>query len=171
MDIDISGLFRKSFIDSLPTLFYLLIPIIIISGLVIAIKIGYYFYRQHIYNKAGLDKIDKMPGYVFEEYLTNLFARLGYRVNHIGKFGDFGGDLIIEKDGMKTLVQAKRSSDRIREKAIQEAVTAKEYYHCDKAMVVTNNYFYKHAWTLGKGTNIDLWARNKLAEVISQNIN
>lgn len=108
-----------------------------------------------------------MTGEDFELFLVNLFQRLGYKVQHIGKLGDYGGDLIIEKNGIKTLVQAKRSKYKLREKAVQEAIAAKENYHCDKAMVVTNNYLWKHAWRLARNTGVELWTRDVLINKIN----
>jgi restriction system protein len=126
------------------------------------------FYQQYRYRKSDIYAVDKMSGCDFEQFLVSLFQRLGYKTEHIGKLGDYGGDLIIEKDGIKTLVQSKRLSSNVRESAVQQAIAAKENYHCDKAMVVTNQFFWKHAWVLAKNTNVILWTRNDLIMKIAE---
>ncbi len=115
-------------------------------------------------------EIDKMSGSDFEKYLELLFQKLGYTVYRSGSSqkytGDYGADLIIERDGTKTAVQAKRWNYMVKEKAVQEVVTAKAVYGCSNAMVVTNNYFSKHAINLASANNVILWNRNQLIEKI-----
>lgn len=169
MDNNVGLLVFKSMfsglIQALPSLWPILI-MILLMGLVTMIS---YLIRQHRYRKAGMNEIDKMSGEEFEQYLVSLFSKLGYQAEHIGKLGDYGGDLILTKDGVRTLVQAKRQNSRVKEGAVQQAIAAKDYYRCDRAMVVTNNYFYWHAWNLGKKTETILWTRKELIEAILKN--
>jgi restriction endonuclease Mrr len=64
--------------------------------------------EQQLLRTSGIAEIDGMDGVTFERYLEALFRRLGYNVQRIGMTGDFGADLIVNKDGMGTIVQAKR---------------------------------------------------------------
>lgn len=158
MEIKIWELVVKNLITALTPDLIKYWPIIILF-----IFLGvYWFYQQYHYLKSDIYDVDRMSGEDFEQFLVNLFQRLGYKTEHIGKLGDYGGDLIIEKDGVKTLVQAKRLNSNVKESAVQQAIAAKENYHCDKAMVVTNRFFWKHAWKLAQNTNVDLWTRNVL---------
>lgn len=159
MEPKIGEMILKSFITtflSLPTSYWRIVIIFILLYLAILI------YQQYRYRHSDIFAVDNMDGEEFEKFLVSLFQSLGYKTEHIGKLGDFGGDLIIEKDWIKTLVQAKRSKYKIKESAVQQAIAAKENYHCDKAMVVTNNYLWKHAWLLAKNTDVALWTRNDL---------
>ena len=52
--------------------------------------------------------------------------------------------------------------------AIQEAFAGKNYYNCDKVMVITNNYFTSSAIELAKINNVVLWDRNILKEKINE---
>lgn len=124
--------------------------------------------KAYRYKKANFSQIDRMTGKEFENYLVFLFRKLGYEVRHTGRFGDYGGDLVVKKDGVKTLVQAKRSKYPVRQKAVQEAVAAKGVYGCTKAMVVTNNLFTGHAQNLAKANGVELWGRERLAKSINQ---
>src|SRR5688572_23484112 len=57
---------------------------------------------------ADEDDIDSMTGPQFERRLVVLFRDLGYSATHTGRLGDFGADLVVERDGTRTVVQAKR---------------------------------------------------------------
>jgi restriction system protein len=166
MDINITELLLSSFVSGFISVIPSLWPIGLLVLFTFLIKLIPAVTRQQKYNKAGLSEIDEMTGEAFEKYLVALFTKLGYQAEHIGKLGDYGGDLILTKDGLRTLVQAKRQKSKVKESAVQQALAAKAYYHCDRAMVVTNNYYYWHAWNLGKKTNTVLWTRKDLAEAI-----
>jgi restriction system protein len=107
-----------------------------------------------------------MSGKTFEKYLEVLFEKLGYRVERTRYVGDYGADLVTSKDGIKTVIQAKRYKSKAGVKAIQEAVAAKGYYDCSKAMVVTNNFFTQQAIELARRNQVELWDRNKLVAAL-----
>jgi len=157
-----------SIINELPKTLLSMWPILLLVLGVNVMKFVKFSINQSRYRKAGLSEVDQMTGEDFELFLVDLFRKLGYRVEHTGRLGDFGSDLIIEKDGVKTVVQAKRQNSKVKESAVQSAIAAKEYYHCDKAMVVTNNYYWKHAWVVGKETKTTLWTRQDLTRAILQ---
>lgn len=119
-------------------------------------------YRRLV--RSGIIDIDKMGGRTFEQYLEVLFERQGYKVERTRFTGDFGGDLVIRKDGVKTVVQAKRWTKRVGVKAVQEAVAAKGYYDCDAAMVVTNSDYTAQARELARKNKVTLWDRAKLSD-------
>lgn len=103
-----------------------------------------------------------MGGTAFEIYLMTLFRRLGYRAEHTGRRGDFGADLIVTKDGRRTVVQAKRLSKRVGLDAVREVSAAKSYYGCDSALVVSNQAFTPQARELAAATGVQLWGREEL---------
>tara|TARA_Y100000310_G_C20663401_1_gene806070 strand:- start:501 stop:2375 length:1875 start_codon:yes stop_codon:yes gene_type:complete len=109
---------------------------------------------------------DKLNGHQFEEYLKELFTVLGYQVVRTKGSGDQGADLIIKKDGTKTVVQAKKYSGSVTNKAIQEVVASKKHYSADGGMVVTTGKFTKSAIDLAKSNKVDLWDKNKLKQVV-----
>lgn len=115
---------------------------------------------------SGIREVDRMTGYQFEQFLAVMFKDLGYKVRLTKKTGDFGADLIVYKNGVKTVVQAKRYSKKVGIKAIQEISAAKQHYKADKAMVVTNSYFTKSAVQIAKSNNVELIYRDKLIKMI-----
>ncbi len=147
---------------SLVNFWYLWILIVAI----IIIKISFSLYKVHKLKKARLPQIDKMSGDEFESFLEQLFKRKGYRVEKVAHVADYGADLIIDKDNIKTAVQAKCWKNPVTVKAIQEIKTSLAHYNATKAMVVTNSCFTSNARTLAKENNVELIDRQKLASLI-----
>lgn len=119
------------------------------------------------YEHSPISKIDKMSGEEFEIYLQAQFLSLGYHVEHIGQSGDYGADLILKKDNVTTIVQAKRYNNPVGIKAVQEVISAKEFYHGDEMMVVTNSTFTPAAKTLAAECGVKLWDRSVCAKVFN----
>ena len=115
---------------------------------------------------SGIADIDAMDGKAFEQYLEVLFGKLGYRVERTRYVGDYGADLITQKDGVKTVIQAKRYGKAVGIKAVQEAVAAKGMYDCTEAMVVTNSTFTRAAMELARANRVVLWDRDRLVETL-----
>jgi restriction system protein len=136
----------------------------------IAVKLGYELYQYSKLKKSGIFEIDKMSGEEFEERLKILFTNLGYKAERTsgGKVKpDYGVDLIIQKDGIRTAVQAKcYKKESVGESAIQAVFAGKQWYYCTESMVVTNSKFTKMAWKLAKADNVKLWSRNYLVKVL-----
>jgi restriction system protein len=118
--------------------------------------------RQRRLSRSGIDEIDRMDGRAFEEYLATLFRRLGYPARVTPYRGDYGADLIVERDGSRIAVQAKCWGRRVGIKAVQEAQAAKALYGCSEAMVVTNRAFTDQARRLAEANGVELWDRDVL---------
>lgn len=117
---------------------------------------------------SGIDIVDRMSGEEFEKFLKAHFTNLGYKVELTPVTCDYGCDLILIKDGIKSVVQAKRYTDTVGIKAIQEIIGAMQYYRAQSAMVVTNSFFTTNARELADRSNVILWDRNILVEVMSR---
>ena len=115
-----------------------------------------------------LDDLDLLDGIQFEEFLAKLYKKMGYTAEVTKSSGDQGGDLIISKGSKKTVVQAKRYSDKVANSAVQEAVTAIRHYDCDNAMVVTTNYFTKSAIELASSNDVTLTDRDDLEGLLEE---
>lgn len=135
-------------------------------GIIALAKLSYRIYEKQKLAKSGIYEIDQMTGKTFEKYLEVLFERLGYKVERTGYIGDYGADLVTTKDGVKTIIQAKRFKGKVGIKAVQEAVAAKGYYGCTKAMVVTNSFYTKQAIELAKVNDVALWNRKNLVNAL-----
>ena len=109
-----------------------------------------------------------LSGLEFETFLKQLFEILGYTVIKTKSSGDQGADLILKFNSIKTVVQAKRYSGNVSNKAVQEVAAARKHYKCDNAMVVTTGKFTKSAIQLAISNEVELWDSEKLSRKISQ---
>lgn len=110
--------------------------------------------------------IDNMSGLEFEHFLKRLFERCGYGVETTPITGDYGGDLVLSKKGIKTLVQAKHHTRAISIDAVQQIVAAKRIYDCQKCLVISNSTYTKRAIKLAIANNVSLWDINILESII-----
>lgn len=103
----------------------------------------------------------------FESSLCALFSRKGYRTRLSPNGNDFGADLVLEKDSVRTVVQAKHWRTRdVGVKAVQEVSAAKAYYRASEAIVVTTSRFTQQARDLARVNMVELWDRDRLAAEI-----
>lgn len=69
--------------------------------------------QKELLLKADIIQIDKMNGKTFEEYVCVLYNKLGYETKQTRLSGDYGADIIAVKDNIKTIIQTKRSINKI----------------------------------------------------------
>lgn len=96
--------------DAIATLLHSLAklwPLWVLVALVAAVKLALWLHQELRLRRAGIAEVDRMNGPTFERFLVSLFRRLDYRVEHTGRRGDFGADLVVAKGGRRTVVQAK----------------------------------------------------------------
>lgn len=114
--------------------------------------------------RITIDDIDLMTGTEFEQFIADHFRRMGYSASVTKQSGDQGVDIIAEKNGIRIGIQAKCYGGAVGNAAVQEVVAGKNYYHVDKVMVITNNYFTPAAIQLAQANNVVLWDRAILKE-------
>lgn len=115
-----------------------------------------------------LETVDQFNGYEFEDFLKQLFSKMGYRVEQTKLSGDQGADLVVIRFNEKTVIQAKRFSGKVGNFAVQEIMAAISLYQAQKGMVVTNNYFTPAAVELANANNIELVDRTALEHLINK---
>lgn len=117
-----------------------------------------------------LIKVDNLEGLQFERYVSELLKKTGFKNVIVTKgSGDFGADIIAQKDGNKYAFQCKRFASPIGPKPIGEVLRGMNKYQCNKGIVITNNYFTNQAIQEAKVSNIELWDRDKLSSLIGNN--
>ena len=115
--------------------------------------------------------VDLMTGFEFEYFLGKLFSNMGYKVKQTKLSGDQGADLVIERNGVKTVIQAKRYTGKVSNKAIQEVVASIKHYKASSGMIVTNSYFTSSAVKLANSNEVRLVDRDKLKDLINTYLN
>ncbi|WP_144611802.1 restriction endonuclease [Bacillus cereus] len=122
-----------------------------------------------------IEDVDEMDGYQFEEFVAQLFQEMGYKTEVTSSSGDYGIDVIAKRKGLTIGIQAKRYSDKVSNKAVQEVIAGIAFYNLDQGLVITNNYYTKPAQNQAKGTSVLLWDRDmllqKLREVYGNKLN
>jgi restriction system protein len=107
--------------------------------------------------------MDEMEGHDFEYYCADLLSANGFLEVEVTKgSGDFGADILAEKDGITYAVQCKCYDKPIGVKAVQEAYAGRDFYDRMVGVVMTNQYFTEPAVTMAKKLNIMLWDRGYL---------
>ena len=107
-----------------------------------------------------------MAGIEFEVFVAELFKKMGYKASVTKASGDQGIDVVAEKNGVRYGIQAKCYSSNVSNSAVQEVVAGISFYKCDRAIVVTNNYFTSSAIDLAKANSVVLWNREMLKQKI-----
>lgn len=106
--------------------------------------------------------VDAMDGFEFEDFLVKIFQTIGYDVKETKRTQDQGADLFVTRFGKRMVIQAKNYSGSVGNSAVQQVISAKTFYSCDDAMVVTNSYFTKSAKELAESAMVRLIDRNEL---------
>lgn len=110
--------------------------------------------------------MDEMEGHEFEYYCADILTEMGFVDVEVTKgSGDFGVDILAEKDGVSYAFQCKCYDKPIGVKAIQEVYAGKDYYDRMVSVVMTNQYFTQPAVDMAKKLNVMLWDRDYITKV------
>lgn len=112
-------------------------------------------------NKTGDD---------FEHLVVRLYDAMGYAAQRIGGHGDQGGDVIANKEGESTLIQAKCYEGSVGNAAVQQAVAARQHYGCHKAVVITTSFFTTEALALAKSNSVELVDQKILQQRLAEHL-
>lgn len=145
--------------------------ILILLGIVISMilikAIPHYIKIQRV-KRSDIRTIDQMTGDQFEEFLVLFFRILGYSAKKTKRSRDQGADVILEVNGERVVVQAKRERNKISNSAVQQVVASKAIYNATEAWVVTNSYYTEPAKELARANNVILWDRDRLTAELSR---
>lgn len=141
---------------------WLLLGFVVIFGLVIA---GICFWIvKHRYREW-----DDMEGREFEFFCAELLEKNGFQEVKVTRgSGDFGLDILAEKDGVTYGIQCKNYTSPVGIKAVQEVYAGRDFYDRMVGVVMTNQYFTDPAMTAAKKLKIVLWDRDYVEELIRE---
>jgi restriction system protein len=118
-----------------------------------------------------MKEIDKMTGIEFEQFIGDLYKAMGYKTEVTQASNDYGADVIVIKDQIKTVIQVKNYKNPVGLGAVQEVNTAKGHYKADEAMIITSSPTYTaQARREAKLLRIKLVARDELEKLIDKNL-
>lgn len=123
--------------------------------------------KSNFISIANIEYIDSLDGIEFEKFIMKLLKYLDFDECYTtSETGDYGIDVIGIKNNVKYAIQCKNYINPVGNKAIQEAYSGKDYYDCNVAIVVTNNYFTSNAINQAQKNKVVLWNRDDLLEII-----
>jgi len=102
-------------------------------------------------------------GREFEGICRDILTTLNWQVLTTAISGDFGGDLIASKDGLRWCIQCKDTVTPAGVQAIQQASAAMTYYVCDHAAVVSRSGYTEQAFLLAARIGVQLFNEYSLA--------
>ena len=142
------------------------IPILLVSGILLLFFAGFTIL---FLKRKKVAVIDSMEGREFEFFCADLLRKKGCEEVEVTKgSGDYGIDILAEKEGISFAIQCKRYQDPVGVKAIQEAYAGRDYYDKMVGAVLTNQYFTASAVEAAKKLKILLWDRGYLESMMEE---
>ena len=157
---------------AIPSVFFLdtstfvpILTIIVIISIMGSSTLVWYSYltERRKVRAFTLSHIDTLKGEEFERYLGEVLKTQGYTVAYTKQSGDFGTDIVAMQGNDRYSIQVKRYNHSVNRSAISDAVAGMAYYHCNKCMVITTNYFTKQAIEFAQANNCELIDRDTLS--------
>ena len=119
-------------------------------------------------NTPDISITDGMDGHDFEYFCADLLKMNGFtNVSVTPGSGDQGVDVLATKEGIKYAIQCKCYLTPLGNKPVQEVNAGKTFYGCHVGVVMTNSTFTPGAFDLAKATNILLWDRVTVKQMMA----
>lgn len=115
---------------------------------------------------VALSEVDSLDGIEFEEFLVEVLEELGYETEATRATGDYGCDIIAEKDTVRWAIQAKRYSGSVGVDAVQQILMGRSYYDADKAWIITNSSLTEQARQAANKLRVRVTERDELARMV-----
>ncbi len=135
----------------------------------ICVIIGIISWIVWIINRRKPGPLDEMEGREFEHFCAKLLQRRGFLEVEVTKgSGDYGIDILAEKDGISYGIQCKHYASPVGVKAVQEAYAGRDYHDCMVGVVMANQYFTAPAVEAAKKLKIVLWDRGYIEQMMEE---
>lgn len=145
-------------------IYYSIISFAVITAVVVLVGKTIVITNQKRLRHSPIGKIDAMTGEMFEEYILTYLTEQGYKGYLTRTTADYGADIVIEKNGTRTVVQVKRWRGKVGINAVQQVIGSIKHYSAYKGMVVTNSCFTENANRLANSNGVILWDRTYLTQ-------
>ena len=127
---------------------YQIIIIIVVCALAMLVSAALYLLQRA--RRRMPEDFDLMEGHEFEDVEVTRGS------------GDYGIDILAEKDGVTYAIQCKCYNAPVGVKAVQEAYAGRDYYDRMVGAVLTNQHFTQPAVEAAEKLKILLWDRERL---------
>ena len=147
--------------------YFPMITIVILVAMLALCGIGIWFLVRARRKKPS--ELDLMEGHDFEYFCAELLRRRGFQEVEVTKgSGDYGIDILAEKEGVTYAIQCKCYAAPVGVKAVQEAYAGRDYYDRMVGVVLTNQYFTTPAVEAARKLKILLWDRGYLESMMEE---
>ena len=95
----------------------------------------------------------------YEKYVANYFHNKGYKVKQTPYSNDYGVDVFAEKNKDKIAIQAKmfsNSNRKINRQMVMEFYGAKDFFNCNKGIIVTDGEIIQNAKDVADKLGIEI---------------
>lgn len=115
------------------------------------------------------ERFQDFPPSDFEDFICQLYRDSGHTVEQTKYSGDFGADLILDRETDCTVVQIKRYAEKnkVGVQDVNQVIGSKEYYKAERCIVVTTSSFTPQAAKLCLKADVTMLAWEGLLELIS----
>lgn len=121
----------------------------------------------HTHGRSRGEAMDEMEGHDFEFFCADLLREAGFENVEVTRgSGDFGADILCEKDGVTYAVQCKCYESIVGVHAVQEVYAGKDFYGRMVAAVMTNRFFTEPARTCANRLKVLLWDRDYIEKLM-----
>lgn len=146
---------------------YEILIIIVVSAA--AMAVSGVLYLRHRARRRRPEEYDLMEGHDFEYYCAELLRKRGFQEVEVTRgSGDYGVDILAEKEGVTYAIQCKCYTAPVGVKAVQEAYAGRDYYDRMVGAVLTNQYFTRPAVEAAEKLKILLWDRGYLESMAEE---
>ena len=147
--------------------YFFSVTAIIIVAVLLLCGIGIWFLVRAKRKKPS--EIDLMEGHDFEYFCAELLRKRGFQEVEVTKgSGDYGVDILAEKEGVTYAIQCKCYGTPVGVKAVQEAYAGRDFYDRMVGAVLTNQYFTTPAVEAARKLKILLWDRGYLESMMEE---
>lgn len=114
-------------------------------------------------------EMDSLEGHDFEQYCASILENHSFCDVQVTKgSGDYGIDILAEKDGVSYAIQCKRYDSPIGVDVILKTYGGRVFYDCMVGVVMTNQYFTAPAVEAAQKLNILLWDRGYIDSMLEE---
>ena len=143
--------------------------ILLCAGCVVLLGTAAIFTVRFFRNRSRGSEMDDMEGHEFEYFCADLLRDNGFTEVEVTRgSGDYGVDILAEKDGITYAVQCKCHTDPIGIRAVQEVYAGRDYYDRMVGVVMTNQYFTSAAVHAAEKLKILLWDRGYVEAMMEE---
>lgn len=150
---------------NLTVLFIIFISVLFVSLLIA----GILYVIRGVRRNRRMQVMDEMDGHDFEYFCAGLLEKQGFTDVEVTRgSGDFGVDILAQREGVTYAVQCKRYQGLVGVNAILQTYAGRDYYDCMVGVVMTNQYFTAPAVQAAEKLHILLWDRGYVDSMLEE---